>query len=125
MGNGDAHGKNYSILYAENGPSLAPLYDLMSTIAYVKFAPKHKMAMRIAGNSYLFSRTSRESFSKLSEISGFKSSFILKHLDSIASVICQAARRLAEQLQSDKTTESPIYSKIIDIIERHVQSVAN
>jgi serine/threonine-protein kinase HipA len=33
-GNADAHGKNFSILYDERGPRLAPLYDLMATMAY-------------------------------------------------------------------------------------------
>jgi serine/threonine-protein kinase HipA len=35
IGNGDAHGKNYSLLYRSNGVlELAPLYDLMSTLHY-------------------------------------------------------------------------------------------
>ena len=33
-GNADAHGKNFSILYAQNGARLAPLYDLLATVAY-------------------------------------------------------------------------------------------
>lgn len=33
-GNADAHGKNFSILYDEGGPRLAPLYDLLATAAY-------------------------------------------------------------------------------------------
>lgn len=34
IGNHDAHGKNFSILYAEQDASLAPLYDLVSTVWY-------------------------------------------------------------------------------------------
>ena len=34
VGNCDAHGKNFSILYGPGGPSLAPFYDLLSTTAY-------------------------------------------------------------------------------------------
>ncbi len=34
IGNCDAHGKNYSLLYDSPAPSLAPLYDLVSTAAY-------------------------------------------------------------------------------------------
>jgi serine/threonine-protein kinase HipA len=34
LGNSDAHGKNFSILFAEQGRRLAPLYDLVSTAVY-------------------------------------------------------------------------------------------
>ena len=34
VGNADAHGKNFSILHDETGPRLAPLYDLLATVAY-------------------------------------------------------------------------------------------
>lgn len=34
VGNGDAHGKNFSILYRNAVASLAPLYDVMSTAIY-------------------------------------------------------------------------------------------
>ncbi|ASY73723.1 HipA protein (plasmid) [Sinorhizobium fredii CCBAU 83666] len=33
VGNADAHGKNFSILYDDHGPRLAPLHDLLSTVA--------------------------------------------------------------------------------------------
>jgi serine/threonine-protein kinase HipA len=34
VGNGDAHGKNFALLYADGGASLAPLHDLTSTAVY-------------------------------------------------------------------------------------------
>lgn len=34
LGNSDAHGKNFAILFAEFGRRLAPLYDLVSTAVY-------------------------------------------------------------------------------------------
>ncbi|MBB4273335.1 hypothetical protein GGE12_001089 [Rhizobium mongolense] len=43
VGNADAHGKNYSILYDDQGPRIAPLYD--STVLYPDLSSK--MAMRI------------------------------------------------------------------------------
>ncbi len=32
IGNGDAHAKNFSILYTDEGPRLAPSYDLLATV---------------------------------------------------------------------------------------------
>jgi len=43
VGNADAHGKNFSILYDTDGPRLAPLYDLLATVAYPDLSPKFAM----------------------------------------------------------------------------------
>ncbi|MCC5641269.1 type II toxin-antitoxin system HipA family toxin, partial [Nostoc sp. CHAB 5844] len=51
VGNADAHGKNYSILYDGQGPRMAPLYDLLSTVAYPDLSAK--MAMRIGKRATL------------------------------------------------------------------------
>jgi serine/threonine-protein kinase HipA len=47
IGNADAHGKNYSLLYKGNSISLAPAYDLLSTEVYPDMSMK--MAMKIGG----------------------------------------------------------------------------
>ena len=47
IGNADAHAKNFSLLYRENGDiELAPLYDLLSTVYYPELSPR--LAMKIA-----------------------------------------------------------------------------
>ena len=51
VGNADAHGKNFSILHDETGPRLAPLYDLLATVAYPELSPK--LAMKIGRRSTL------------------------------------------------------------------------
>ena len=51
VGNADAHGKNFSILYDREGPRLAPLYDLLATVAYPELSPK--LAMRIGKRATL------------------------------------------------------------------------
>lgn len=48
IGNNDAHGKNFSLIYRMDGQTrLAPLYDLVSTAAYPELSTK--MAMKIGG----------------------------------------------------------------------------
>ena len=51
VGNADAHGKNFSILYDEGGPRLAPLYDLLATVAYPELSSN--LAMKIGGAATL------------------------------------------------------------------------
>lgn len=50
-GNADAHGKNFSILYGDEGPRLAPLYDLLATVAYPDLS--QKFAMKIGKRATL------------------------------------------------------------------------
>lgn len=54
IGNNDAHGKNFSLLYHPSGNrlrvELAPLYDLVSTAAYPGLSPR--MAMKV-GSKYI------------------------------------------------------------------------
>jgi serine/threonine-protein kinase HipA len=51
IGNADAHGKNFSLLYAGGAVSLTPLYDLMCTVAYPELSAK--FAMRVAKRATL------------------------------------------------------------------------
>ncbi|MGO9547324.1 MAG: type II toxin-antitoxin system HipA family toxin [Rhodomicrobium sp.] len=46
IGNADAHGKNYSLVYREGGIEFSPLYDLLCTVAYPELSAK--FAMKIA-----------------------------------------------------------------------------
>lgn len=49
VGNADAHGKNYALLYRGKVPDLAPLYDVVCTAAYPSLAKK--LAVAIGGRS--------------------------------------------------------------------------
>lgn len=51
IGNNDAHGKNFSLLYHQQQTRLAPFYDMISTVYYPSLA--NKMAMKI-GSKYDF-----------------------------------------------------------------------
>lgn len=50
-GNADAHGKNFSILYDQEGPRLAPLHDLLATVACPELSPT--LAMNIGKRATL------------------------------------------------------------------------
>lgn len=47
VGNGDAHGKNFSVLYRNGQPRLSPAYDIISTTVYPVISKK--MAMKFDG----------------------------------------------------------------------------
>lgn len=64
VGNADAHGKNYSLLYRSEGIGFAPLYDLMCTAAYP--GVHAKLAMKVAKRATLeeFTPTTWEDFGR-------------------------------------------------------------
>ena len=47
IGNADAHGKNYSLLYLQGGRRLSPYYDLVCTLAWPSLSKN--LAMKIGG----------------------------------------------------------------------------
>lgn len=49
VGNADAHGKNYALLYRDTSPDLAPLYDVLCTAVYPRLAKR--LAMAIGGRA--------------------------------------------------------------------------
>jgi serine/threonine-protein kinase HipA len=51
IGNADAHAKNFSLLHRRNVITLAPLYDLLSTVIYPNL--HMKLAMKIGGKAVL------------------------------------------------------------------------
>ena len=51
IGNADAHGKNFGLLCTEGSAILAPLHDVLSTIACPELSPK--FAMKVANRSTL------------------------------------------------------------------------
>jgi serine/threonine-protein kinase HipA len=72
VGNNDAHGKNFSLLYRGIGTEiietrLAPLYDVVSTAYYPELS--REMAMRI-GDDYSSEKVSARSFEQLAEEAG-------------------------------------------------------
>jgi serine/threonine-protein kinase HipA len=69
VGNNDAHGKNFSLLYRPGRPGeleigLAPLYDVVSTVHYPELS--RDMAMRI-GEQYSSEKVTLRDFEKLAE----------------------------------------------------------
>jgi serine/threonine-protein kinase HipA len=49
VGNADAHGKNYALLYRDGTPDLAPLYDVLCTAIYPRLAKR--LAMAVGGRA--------------------------------------------------------------------------
>ena len=87
IGNHDAHGKNFSLLYSPGADGgiqtrLAPLYDLVCTLAYPDLSKK--MAMKI-GSEYESRKISPMNFEKLAQEVGFTERFAGERVRSLTN----------------------------------------
>ena len=91
IGNCDAHGKNFSLLYEPKNSrtSLAPLYDLVSTMYYSELSSS--MAMSI-GKQYQPTLLDSANFRKLSQQIKFSEKRALSQILSFAKEVCEKVR---------------------------------
>jgi serine/threonine-protein kinase HipA len=93
IGNHDAHGKNFSLLYDESSVRLAPLYDLVCTQAWENLAST--MAMKI-GDARKPERVFAANWRKFFKDAGLGEATAEKRLQSLAKTTVAALRELAE-----------------------------
>ena len=102
IGNNDAHGKNFSLLYVsdaqENRVNLAPLYDLVSTVIYPGLSPR--MAMKI-GSKYVPADLRSRHWETYWKTIGFSPKQALKQtlqfIEKVSQVIPDAIQTDSEQ----------------------------
>jgi serine/threonine-protein kinase HipA len=96
VGNNDAHGKNFSLLYRGAGTAsgragmanpeirLAPLYDVVSTRYYPELT--REMAMKIGGE-YSSDKVSKANFEQLAEDAGLAKPLVRRRVPELAGSI--------------------------------------
>lgn len=119
VGNHDAHGKNYSLLYAPDTARavLAPAYDIVSTFAYHKSNNlTRKMGMSI-GREYKPDYLERRHLDRLLADAGLGASAARRRLLSHADAAPSAAREVYAQLAADGW-DAPVFNAIIKIVDQ-------
>lgn len=96
VGNNDAHGKNFSLLYPGAGTGdlqvrLAPLYDIVSTVYYPELS--REMAMKIGGE-YSSEMVTPRSFEKLAEEAGLAKPLVRRRVPELVEAILSALPEL-------------------------------
>ena len=95
LGNADAHGKNYSLLHQEGRLELAPLYDLLSTVAYPDLSPD--FAMRIARRATL-EELRRGDWDRFANSAGLGKPFVRRRVQELADLALTRADAVAAEL---------------------------
>ncbi|ASY61212.1 type II toxin-antitoxin system HipA family toxin [Sinorhizobium sp. CCBAU 05631] len=95
VGNADAHGKNFSILYDDQGPKMAPLYDLLSTVAYPDLSPK--MAMRI-GKRVTLAEMDADGWQTFAKEAGVGLPLVRRRITNLVDSTAEAVARVLEDI---------------------------
>jgi len=92
IGNCDAHAKNFSLLYDRGSPSLAPLYDLVSTTIYPDLTTR--LAMSIDGARYI-EEVDAHAWATLADEASYSLRFMRTATASVIERVIAEAERLA------------------------------
>lgn len=115
IGNGDAHAKNFSILYMGKANRLAPAYDLLSTAVYPNLPPK--LAMKIDGRNH-FDWITRGKFLRMGEKAGLLNRLVNAEIDKLLAQLSKILVPFTEKMQQSEP--SSIYREIQSGIEKRI-----
>ena len=111
IGNHDAHGKNFSILYGHTGAGLAPLYDALSTAVYPHLTDK--MAMKIGGK-YRFTEVMARHWANFARDAGLSPAQVKRRILEIARRLPDLARDIQARLDAQGDSH-PILGQIVTL----------
>lgn len=95
IGNADAHGKNFSLLYRDGEIVLAPLYDLVCTVAYEALSTR--FAMKLAKAATLDDIT-QKTWTAFSADVGLGATYVRRRVRELAEAVRAAVPAEAEAL---------------------------
>lgn len=117
IGNHDAHGKNFSLVYDEGKElrtRLAPFYDLLSTVYYPDLSKK--MAMKIGGE-YESRKILPKNFERMAEEAGLAKPIVRQRVPELA-------RLIMENLDKTKI-DNKVVHKLAGLIRKHCEQALN
>jgi serine/threonine-protein kinase HipA len=119
VGNNDAHGKNFSLLYHGVGTAnqeirLAPLYDVVSTTYYPELSKD--MAMKIGGE-YSSEKVRPMDFEQLAEEAGLAKPIVKNRVPELAETLIANFEKAG--------IEHPVAQEVVAVIRKRCETVRN
>lgn len=109
IGNCDAHGKNFSLVYMDNSIFLAPLYDILCTNIYDL---DHTMAMNIGKVKYI-KETTLNDWGKFSDSLEVNLSITLEILEKQLSILPEELEKIVFK------TKAEVGNAILDFVRKN------
>jgi serine/threonine-protein kinase HipA len=117
VGNHDAHGKNYSLLYQPDRTELAPAYDILSTFVYRgALRLSRKMAMSI-GSEYRPDWVRGRHLDEMLGASGLGPAAARRRIGSLATAAPEQAQAARDALAADGW-DAPVLGRVVDMVEQ-------
>jgi serine/threonine-protein kinase HipA len=117
IGNADAHGKNYSLLYQDGERRLSPFYDLVCTLSWPELSKTP--AMKI-GRSESIETITAVHWKKMSEESKIGWPMVRDRIRQISQAVADNIRPIEEQCASQNPSKT---LEVADIIRRRAESI--
>jgi serine/threonine-protein kinase HipA len=114
IGNHDAHGKNFSLLYTQAGAVLTPLYDALCTAVYPTLTDK--MAMKI-GSKYKFSEVQARHWAQFAVDAALSPALVKKRIVEIAKRLPDLAHA-SQAIFEAQGHRHAIIGQIVTLIEQ-------
>lgn len=113
IGNHDAHGKNFSLIYSGGKTRMAPLYDLLCTTFYPELSTK--MAMKVGGE-YDSRKLTGANWERMAEESGLNKLMVKRR-------VLEMAEQIRQKLP-DATIAHPTAEGVSKIIKKSCESAS-
>ena len=121
IGNTNAHGKNYSLLYSKySKPVLSPFFDLVATSIYPSYSQKMSMSI---GEEYNLSEIKKEHFLKEAKISKISPSLFFNEVIYIKDNIDKAFKGIENRL--DLKNYKMVISSIKEMIYQRLNNLTS
>jgi len=121
VGNGDAHGKNFSLLVdTHENHHLAPFYDIVSTDVYPLLTPTFSMRFGYAERA---SELSGRDVSRVTSDFGVGVTLVRAAIDSITTALRAALDEVLDSVERDIGIETPVLARMNALVLSRVEQM--
>jgi len=121
VGNTDAHAKNYSVIVTADGATLAPLYDICSSLAWDHVNQRH--AQKLAGRARRPVDIRRRHWETIAEASGLNPRETVRRVDELAARAVAAMVPARDAVAAQPGATEAVVADIAARIDAHVQRI--
>lgn len=121
IGNTDAHAKNFSLLYQEDGQAvLAPFYDLVSTMAWPELSRKFSMGV---GKTFRYERIRLHSWVQLAQDMRVGPDCLFAVMREVMEAVSAHFEPLAAE-HAERHGPSPVYGSIMQVVRNGLRNLS-
>lgn len=121
VGNGDAHGKNFSLLTTSEGHhTLAPFYDIVSTDVYPSLTPTFSMKF---GHAERATGLSASDLDRLAKDFGVGLALVRTTIDAVTASLRATLDDVLDGVERDVGVESPILHRLRTLVQSRAEQL--